>query len=589
MYFCGIVNHTHVHEVIMQLKVDFLNPGLEQIKNSIRDIDDSYNHEWDVIAELCQNAVDAIKKTDLEEGYINISINSIDKSIRITDNGIGISPDELPDLLKPFSTNKRGDFNSIGEKGVGLTFVMFSGDYFEIKSGNQDGSRKGLLKDAYLWKNSDSDEFLSLHIEDLKNNIQGTEVLVKGVRNTSFFELNFEQLKYVLRTKTALGSTLPIWGEERNVLVELEYIDTNGKKHRTNELPFQYLLPYELVQKGSKIDYDEFMDFASEPQRSDHEKRNKIRNKIIFKQGIYTHSNTREIKYAACFVPSRKTWEKLSLTLGVCDPKDVEDEEWKEKYGYTMVRNGIMTSVKGMPTGIAIDHPSTGFAGYWSNIFILFEDPYLNFDIGRKSIHGRQASILRDYAKSIFNDFLKIAKFVSGEAEIDFDWDRDELFEEIELLPDLDYPNIKLKKSPKDQEAGVAALFFECLGNGIITGISPLVSGYKNKYDLYVKWGRKKKVIEFKSKLRNIVKDFNDAVKMFNEMDCIVCWDISEDDKQELRTKLAVEVEDIVVNPLGPENTQIFPNSTHKLTLSGFTAPVYVIDLKKLLDTSMKT
>lgn len=48
----------------------------EQIRQSILDIDDSYSHDWDVLAELLQNSVDAIRKSSNEnEGAIEIKVD----------------------------------------------------------------------------------------------------------------------------------------------------------------------------------------------------------------------------------------------------------------------------------------------------------------------------------------------------------------------------------------------------------------------------------------------------------------------------------------------------------------------------------
>ena len=568
-----------------QIKVtDFLKPDINQIRQSIRDIDDSYNNDWDILAELCQNAVDAIRKSDVKEGIIKLEIDSQRRSIKIYDNGIGIDPEKLSFLLKPFSTDKRDDEETIGEKGVGLTFVMFSGNNFVIKSGTEKGVRKGVIRDAFSWKQREDTSPLTLEIEDLKENFKGTEVLIENIQDTSIFELNFNQLKYILRTRTALGSTKSIWGEDRNINIELTFKDINGKIHK-EDLPFRYWLVYENLPQNAKINYDDFISYATETDRTDLEKRNKLRDRVIFRKGEFVHNNTRVIKYVACFVPKRNVWNKISIREGLCTEEQIDDETWIEDFGYVRFTKGIFSSVKGMPTGIVIDHPSTGYAGYWSNLFILFEDPFLKFDIGRKSLHGRQAKILRDYAKEIFNDYMRnIVKYISGEPESTIEWDRDEVFEEIENMLDLNVDGIKLKKVPKDQEASVVALFFECVGNGKINEITPLCAGYRSKYDLYAKWGRKKLVIEFKARLKNIIRDFNDAQKLFNEIDCIVCWNVSEDDKDLLRSKLGIEVEEIEENVLSQRHTQIIPHSTHKLLLSGFTKPIYVIDLKRLLE-----
>jgi hypothetical protein len=39
-------------------------------------------------------------------------------------------------------------------------------------------------------------------------------------------------------------------------------------------------------------------------------------------------------------------------------------------------------------------------------------------------------------------------------------------------------------------------------------------------------------VIEFKSNLYKIIKGFTDAAKMFNEIDVVVCWNVSEEDER---------------------------------------------------------
>ncbi len=102
-------------------------------------------------------------------------------------------------------------------------------------------------------------------------------------------------------------------------------------------------------------------------------------------------------------------------------------------------------------------------------------------------------------------------------------------------------------------------------------------------YDLYAKWGNKNLVIEFKSRLRNILKDFNDEQKLFDEIDIIVCWNITEEDKQAMFNK-GIGLERISKSSLSSGNKKRIPNATHELILSGFTKPIYIIDLKIILD-----
>jgi hypothetical protein len=295
------------------------------------------------------------------------------------------------------------------------------------------------------------------------------------------------------------------------------------------------------------------------------------------------HSNQRKLKYFACFVPQRKVWNDMSISRGLATEDNLTDDEWLAEHSFSLVRNGIFLSVKGMPTGISIDHPTTGWAGYWSNIFILFEDPFLRFDIGRKSVHGRQASIHREYARQIFNDFRTyVTKYVTGDIPFDStEWDRDEVFSDVEGLIDLNIDGLNFAKSPTDQEASVAALFFILVGMGRLTEIRPLISGYRNRYDLYALWGKKKIIIEFKAHLRNLARDFNDARKMFDEMNCVVCWEVTDKDKQVMRD-MGVNVEEVARSIFTSDN-RVIPYSTHVMNLSGFINPIYVIDLKRVL------
>ena len=561
---------------------NFLLPDINQIRHSIRDIDDSYNNDWDLLAELCQNAVDAIRLCSDRPGKIELSVDAISKSISIYDNGIGIDRDEMSFLLKPFSTNKMSNDNAIGEKGVGLTYVMFSSNFFEVISGTDKGASRGTIKNAYNWKLRTDNSKLPLDHKKLDEPFIGTKVTLRDVALLPVFNLTFEQLKYVLLTRTALGNTLSIWGDDSKIDISLRFKDQNGQEYEES-LPYQYWLVYRDLADHEIIDLEDFISYAEVADRSDLDKRRRLKDKVIYQKGQFIHErDNREINYIACFVPSRSTWNKLTVSSDLFTEQQLDNQEYLENFGYAKFQEVITVSVKGMPTGISIDHPSTGYAGYWSNIFILFEDRRIKFDIGRKSIHGMQARVYKNYARTIFNEFLKyVTKYVTGEVNVDVEWDRDETFAEIDKLINIGSDKIKFQKTPKDQEASVAAIFYELVGKGVINQITPLISGYRSRYDLYAKWGHKKVVIDFKSRLRNVLRDFSDQTKMFDQLDCLVCWDVSEEDEQAF-SNMAITLEPIVPNALVTER-RIFPHATHRLILTAYVDPIYVIDLKKVI------
>jgi hypothetical protein len=227
--------------------------------------------------------------------------------------------------------------------------------------------------------------------------------------------------------------------------------------------------------------------------------------------------------------------------------------------------------VKGMPTGIAIPTPATRSQSSWPQMFMLFEDRLIKFDIGRKALRGRQSSLIKGYAKNIFSEYERLFKYISGDGNVTpARWDRDSIFREIHGVLDIVDPNSRLKfqKTPRDQEASVFAIFFELLGLGVIHDIVPLSAGYRKKYDLYARWGERNVVIEFKSKLKNILLDFDEERKMFDE---------------QILQNAGIVIHDVEQNAWGGGGARPFPNSTHILSLPNVNS-VHVIDLKLIIE-----
>ncbi|WP_239709627.1 MULTISPECIES: ATP-binding protein [unclassified Mammaliicoccus] len=577
-------------------EINFLQPGISQIRKSIKGIDDSYNNEWDILAELLQNSVDAIRlkydenKEGDYKGKIDIYINSAKNVISIKDNGIGIDYKELPYLLRPFSSGKEIEPKTVGEKGVGLTFALFSSNLFEIKTGNKKGCCRAEVKDALNWKEGIDDKDLTMEISEIDEKINGTIITLSFMKDLEIFDLNNEQMKYLIRTKTAIGNTAKIWKDDIDIEVNYEFVD-NQNMYNNEVLPFEYFNIIDKLSTHDKISLVEFFEYSKDAMRSDRDKRTVLKDKVVYKKDTLRHSGNRLIHYIAYFIPNRNAWEKLNISYGLL-PKDMDEGSLNnhlEKYYYARLDSGIYTAVKGMPTGIGLNHPSTGNAGYWPNMFILFQDDKLAFDIGRKSIHGQQQNILKKYAKDIFNEFTKVmsrygARSFNAEER---NWDRDNIFESVNSMRMLDKNlkrNTAFEKIPNKQEAQVSAMFYEQIGRGNIKGLDLYTTGYKGKYDLYARiQGKGNVVIEFKSELRNIRKDFSDEQKLFDEIDCIVCWDVTEADKDKFH-ELGISITELKSSSMFSSEPEIFPNATHKLELSGFTKPIYVIDMKIVLN-----
>ena len=520
----------------MVRQIDFLKPSATQIRHQIRNIVDSYNHDWDLLAELAQNSVDAITLQKPIRGQISLVIDACDKRIVFEDNGCGISPTELPDLLAPFSTGKLGNESLIGQKGVGISFVIFSSSRFEIETHHPEGSCRASISGAWAWIDAQTNELPKLSIEQIETKDSfGTKVTLSlpSESHHDFFEYSYDQLAMILRTRTAMGDVGTIWGQDPDKSVSLTFKDPNGETH-SEHIDCSYFLPTSKLSASKYISLRDFQEWNT-GDRTDAEKRRKLRDKVIFLDG-QKEAAGRRIRYWSCFVPKRKAWDIISVNSNLIDRSilDLSPVDRIESYGDAeyLFSGGMYTSTRGMPTGIRSELRAKGSAGYLPNFFIILDDPQLSFDIGRKSIPGRQLGMLRDLASDVFRDFINsIKKYLSGEPEVDPDgWDRSAVFNEIREMADLESAKTKFLKRPSSQEATVAAMFFEMMGSGVIESIRPYVAGYKNKYDLYAKYRNSDVVIEFKYALSALFRDFDDETKLFDEIDVVVVWEITEQD-----------------------------------------------------------
>src|SRR5690242_13003926 len=100
----------------MMEQIDFLQQvSGERLRKEINNITDSYSHPWDALAELLQNAVDAIHRhqrlygAECRRHSIDIRVNAHDRSITVTDTGPGWDPDKVAYLLAPHGTDKDPD------------------------------------------------------------------------------------------------------------------------------------------------------------------------------------------------------------------------------------------------------------------------------------------------------------------------------------------------------------------------------------------------------------------------------------------------------------------------------------------------
>ena len=540
--------------------IDFLSePTEELLRKQIRNIKDSYTHPWDVLAELLQNSVDAIRRYTRnfpqfkKDHTIEIQIDSRNRTIDIKDSGVGFPIDEIKTLLSPHGTDKERASEEIGYKGIGLKFAIFSSDEFVLRSRSVDGQIEGIIKGACTWGDRCIGAVPKFEASVFEREKSGqittyTHITLKNVENLdgeNIFQMATNRVIHLLRTKTAIGNTQEIFKQPSvPIKVTLVHYDLDGNKHE-GDIPFKYQAPLEMVAERDLRDFTAFIEKAA--AMDDRQKARELQDKTLYKIGNVTRAG-RTIRYLSCFVPSRSTWVEISKRI---DPK-IGALDSSQEDAELLVSGGIQLATRGMPTGINLLPPTTGASGYWPNMFILLEDDTLELDLGRKSVPGRTQGLLKEISRDLFNEFVKSSQYITGGSKTRvgpaavYEQEKRNIFKELEKLTDLGLKSIKYLKYPDNQEAAVVAIFHELVGSEILHGYYALKQGYKSTYDFWGKYkiertkiGAKARrgleapididiVIEFKHNGEDILHDVLSNRKFFEDIDLIICWDLDE-------------------------------------------------------------
>ncbi|MGZ0879034.1 ATP-binding protein [Priestia megaterium] len=102
------------------------------------------------MAELIQNVIDAIRK-GMRKGNLHIMLDKRSGTIRVQENGIGMSPKEMSKQLQAFSSDKKDDEELVGEQGVGIDYVILETELFEAISGTDQGVTRVIVKNTHTW------------------------------------------------------------------------------------------------------------------------------------------------------------------------------------------------------------------------------------------------------------------------------------------------------------------------------------------------------------------------------------------------------------------------------------------------------
>ena len=211
-------------------------------------INSVYTNREIFLRELISNASDAldklyyksltdkslkVRKNDLE---ILINISKDDRTITISDNGIGMDEKELENNLGTIAksgsfdfkneNDKKKDINIIGQFGVGFYSAFMVSDEVSVLSKTSDS-------DAYLWKSSGS---LGYNITKSEKDSRGTSITLhikEGEEYNKYLEVSYiknlivkysNYITYPIKIDNeTINSMIPLWNKNKNKITSEEY------------------------------------------------------------------------------------------------------------------------------------------------------------------------------------------------------------------------------------------------------------------------------------------------------------------------------------------------------------------------------
>lgn len=545
--------------------LDFLKErSVQTARKEIQNILDSYHHYWDVLAELVQNSRDAIVRRHETaasvRGFLRVTIDYQTRTIEVLDNGIGISQTRLVELLAPGGGDKENKDQEIGEKGVGLTFCVFSGNEFEILTRSADGVlHGGKVTGGHKWVTSSGAEMpryeprlvaeLPVMAESVRvgeteyDTKQFTQITIRGVRNsnqeTDLFNRTVNQVKFLLQTRTAVGDTKGLWDADASpsfdTYVSLRLRETEDA-FATGQLPSQFPRLHTFVDKCRDLEEVK----AVFLKKADAESRRKVmKDCTLYAVSDKAYKDDKIRVYGIMFPGNRIFGQLGSDVFKIVDGADDGAEEYTDE----LFKSGIFIATKGMPTGVEIEPGKGGqYPAYYRRCLFVVQYDRLKFDVGRKTVNQYLKRKLQEAVTDLFKVFEDIAPYQSDDERVDPSskkpWgdtlperaaEREREWKRYIELVSLGLDRIPFDKVPNKQEAAVAAIFHELLGARLLKGYIPLATGYSTRYDLHTLYRREGKselkvVIEFKYALEDIVKDFDASIKKFSDMHLVVAW-----------------------------------------------------------------
>ena len=615
--------------------LDIVVDGNEYRRRLVSGVLESYNSNYDFLAEAVQNAVDAIEDAKIREYrrpfHLSVTINLQENYVSILDTGVGMTERDLTRALVPHVSLKadgtmiarRGDKHSYrGYKGVGLTLLAYGTDDLRLHS-KAEGEELVALRMRYgnAWARGDRQDSAMVDRDDdespLKRLKRGTYVRLQFSPSTrpkslSTLTPHIEAWEAILRTRTAIGQVLI----GRTPLVDIEFsltlINSQGKESVHSKPSF--LFPHGVARNPEFRFLDVGKYYEKYPQRPE------IPTESTRQDGIYIFWDTERIRAQFTESEQEKFQEELdtySPTLYAFVPYQggvwgEMNEILSKSRARRYLSPGLVLAINRQRLADLFPIGATRYETFSRNVLVVVHFDNAHPDQGRKTV---QDEVL-DTAKSAANravqyladqrSFLRAMGETPSaqQREVELnkqDWEFN-VRRHQERSP-LYIPPVTYESEPLTEQ-DVVGLFHQLCALGVFPGIRILATSQSQTYDSLVFFrcdsnerglraserslGLAPSVlgdgdtfrtgvltIEYKNNLDSLIDDIDDEnrPKQYQHIDICVCWGTVQEsfDGYELKPVDATNLDQ-----------RRYPGTTHLLQRDGEAHTIEVIMLSTL-------